>query len=230
MDGVLQSGMIQRAGIEAGLMRFLFPTRVVSVGLLGFALLATSGCTRPNPELLVEALPDLSVSTAGDDLALPDDLATPWVDDLATTTPHDLTRSDFTPTGSDSSVPDLLPPVFDLSHPASDLATPHGVSCGNQTCSGATPACCYDPTATCVPAHQSCNSGPFACDGPEDCAFGQACCFDRNNAFSTCSVPAACPLSPLCHATADCPALSGFVACCPIAGFAYKSCSRIACK
>jgi len=215
-------------------MRPLSFARVVVVALLGLALPASSGCTRPNPELLTTELPDLSaipVAADGsiddrDDLASPADQSTPW-SDYDFSLPVDLTNP---VTLVDLASHDAKAAPLDLST-VPDLALPRGVNCGNLTCAGAAPSCCYDPNPACVPAHQMCNSGPFACDGPEDCTPGQECCFDNTQVYSTCSALPVCNGAPLCHATADCPAFGGFVACCPVAGFAaYKSCSRTACN
>jgi hypothetical protein len=189
-------------------MQHLTSTSVI--GLINLFLVVGAGCTRANPDLWLDGSPDLA-ATGGSPLPgqtpPAEDLATSPGDDLRAPAPDDMLT---TP-------PDLLPP--------------RGVLCGNQTCDGAEPSCCFDKTPTCVPAAQMCNDGPYACDGPEDCGFGNECCFNDRNVFSGCAVVGTCNGIPMCHVVSDCPPTAPFVACCPDRAHPeYRLCSRSPCQ
>jgi hypothetical protein len=176
-------------------------------------LVLAIGCTRANPDLVGERGNDFGMavggvgSNPGTDLPSERDFGVGPSEDLAVSEPPDLAE------------------------PAPDLAPAKGVVCGAQLCSGDTPSCCFDPNAVCVPATQMCNDGPFACDGREDCAFGQECCFNTRNVFSSCVLVGTCPGAPMCHVLSECPPTAQWMACCPLHDHPeLKTCSRTACN
>ena len=99
-----------------------------------------------------------------------------------------------------------------------------------------TQACCITPgTDTCIAAGAMCAGTPIACDGPEDCAGGQDCCwFEGQHARCTsanqCGFTGA-PSEPLCHLDVDCP--PSFPHCGPPTGtslpFFYSVCRPTPC-
>jgi hypothetical protein len=163
-------------------------------------LLALGACTRANPDALDRVVPPPPV---------PEDLALGRSVDLA----HDLQS-----------------PAADLR--AADGASPGGpgVVCGTTVCLGAAGCCTADGgrTGTCVaqPADCAATSVLFACDGPEDCAAGEACCGGIGNSVS-CTATAFCLGARLCHLPAACPAATS---CCPYAtGSPYRDCTSTTC-
>lgn len=56
-----------------------------------------------------------------------------------------------------------------------------GVSCGlspTTTCGGSGPVCCVDNNGdTCVATGDPCSGERMQCDGPEDCAGNEQCCY-----------------------------------------------------
>jgi hypothetical protein len=60
-----------------------------------------------------------------------------------------------------------------------------GIVCGNTVCTGNQTCChadpggqrCIEPNQNCTCAGAFCNSIELSCDGREDCAMGQVCCF-----------------------------------------------------
>jgi hypothetical protein len=115
------------------------------------------------------------------------------------------------------------------SPPASD-AGPPGVTCGTDVCT-APEICCVTfsggpggggmSTMTCGAA-ADCMGLAASCDGPEDCAAGEACCGMRSTGGgSTGCVPdAMCRFGRLCHADSDC---SGRDTCCSFMGAYLKN-------
>ena len=83
--------------------------------------------------------------------------------------------------------------------------TPDVVDCRTTTCTKPL-ECCYNhqtATGTCV-GTGTCIGGPtwsVTCDGHEDCAAGQACCWGSGATFCTTGV---CPYGEVCHSTNDC--------------------------
>lgn len=105
-----------------------------------------------------------------------------------------------------------------------------GVKCAGLRCEAGTPMCCVRPP----PAAETCESldggcpmsaGNFQCDGPEDCAAGQACCGYSGRVGSYCG-GTSCFAETLCQTAADCPA--GQANCCA-AGNGYRNCGASAC-
>jgi hypothetical protein len=60
------------------------------------------------------------------------------------------------------------------------------------------------------------DQGTLTCDGPEDCAFDQACCYDRKARRATCEPESCDPPRTLrvCHVADDC--ASDDSVCCPV--------------
>ena len=105
---------------------------------------------------------------------------------------------------------------------------PIALTCGAPGC-GAGDVCCIPTgstnTRTCTPTSCPQNNYTRACDGPEDCAPGGACCGGDNLWTATC-VPAGSTCGPLeqyCHTGADCGASKPH--CCPGPVEDMRSCS-----
>lgn len=101
-----------------------------------------------------------------------------------------------------------------------------GVACGMATCTG-TDICCVNFTGGMVTmacsAPADCMGAPVSCDGPEDCARGEACCGMRGTGgggSASCVPDASCTFGRLCHETADC---TGTDMCCPLMGIGICS-------
>jgi len=107
------------------------------------------------------------------------------------------------------------------SAPPEDTGPP-GVTCGTDVCM-APAICCVSfgggggsATRACT-APADCMGLAASCDGPEDCAAGEACCGMRSTggASTGCVPDAMCRFGRLCHADSDC---SGRDTCCAFMG------------
>lgn len=124
------------------------------------------------------------------------------------------------PTGTDSSIP---PDPTDSGPPTTSDAGPAGVTCGTATCVDPQ-ICCVAfaggmATMTCS-APADCMGVAASCDGPEDCASGEACCGmfggpGGGGGTTSCVAEAMCTRGRLCHADADC---TGMDTCCSFMG------------
>ncbi len=106
--------------------------------------------------------------------------------------------------------------------PAGVRAAPGPVTCGDNTCSGATPICCLSKGDHTCKAVKDCVSEPstipLGCTQMQDCP-GQRCCLftsPHGATYTTCAAASACPaLSetagalPMCKSDADCPPKAG---------------------
>jgi hypothetical protein len=120
----------------------------------------------------------------------------------------------------------VLPPLgTDAGGPSTGTdAGPAGVACGDEVC--------VDPQVCCVSfggggtssractVADACMGVAAACDGPEDCASGEACCGMRGmggggSASTGCVPDAACRFGRLCHVDSDC---TGRDTCCEFMG------------
>jgi hypothetical protein len=120
---------------------------------------------------------------------------------------------DAPPPGTDaSSAPDAQGPI-DSGGPGGADGSPAGpgIDCGGVSC-GPTEICCIETDATgmarqlCTPSG-ACMGTPVMCDGPEDCAGTNVCCF---TSAVSCVSEFVCGLV-VCHDDTDC--TSGM--CCP---------------
>jgi hypothetical protein len=174
--------------------------------LLGLMLLTASGCTRANPD---------AVHTGGNDLSTP-------------------------PLGGGRDLGG--PPDFTVASGSADLAQPRdlafgpGVPCGNMICESPDSACCVDNNSARCTTPNGCGNGGVvvACDGPEDCTMfaSNVCCGGSSGGAPSTQCRFSCQGGeiPICHELADCPALAGYVACCPRAGTTLSRCSKAACQ
>jgi hypothetical protein len=103
-----------------------------------------------------------------------------------------------------------------------DSGTTAGVMCGTDVCD-ATEECCITRGAGGMMISQSCTAAgacmgaALACDGPEDCMTGEACCgsFIGGAAGAMCVDSAMCARGRFCHDTSDC---TGMDTCCSFMG------------
>jgi hypothetical protein len=131
----------------------------------------------------------------------------------------------------------------DMAHETADMSSFVGTSCGNMSCTGATPDCCVNNSGThCVDGNNDgCTNGPlFMCDGPEDCTgplFGDICCLQLTNsgpggtklAGSGCEIVCGSPEQRLCHSDGDCTSTITAGHCCPYPNSSFRHCSATAC-
>jgi len=118
--------------------------------------------------------------------------------------------------------PDTGPPM-----PGNDAGTTTGVMCGTETCT-ASQECCVTRGSAGMMISQTCTDpgmctgAALACDGPEDCAAGEACCgtFIGTTAGSMCVADSMCTRGRFCHATTDC---TGADMCCSFMGVSVCS-------
>ena len=107
----------------------------------------------------------------------------------------------------DAAAPDAAP----LDGPARDAAGAGVVACGSleTTCPLPGQACCDRAASpdTCVASGEACAERRMACDGPEDCAAGQACCrfADRAECVATATCATTVASERMCHLPSDCP-------------------------
>jgi len=118
-------------------------------------------------------------------------------------------------TGGPTTRPDggrfMRPDGGTMTPPGGDSGTTVGIMCGGAVCAtGET--CCITRGAGGMMIAESCTApgacmgAALACDGPEDCATGQACCGSviGGSAGAMCTSAAMCTRGRLCHLDGDC--------------------------
>jgi hypothetical protein len=105
------------------------------------------------------------------------------------------------------------PPVDEAAAPDAPTTKPIGPKCGEVTCTGATPRCCFTSPPSCIAADAPCTI-PIECDGPEDCP-NRVCCI-KSGPFSgdtgaqcierTAPCLGAFGSGPACHDETECEA------------------------
>jgi hypothetical protein len=98
-----------------------------------------------------------------------------------------------------------------------------GVACGAATC-GSGEICCVTRGSGGMMVSQACTApgdcmgAALTCDGPEDCATGEACCGSfggTGGGGATCVTDAMCRFGRLCHVDSEC---TGTDTCCAVMG------------
>jgi len=160
----------------------------------------------------------LDVSDSGTGITVPDtgavvghDSGIVQIGDGGMVTPFD--SSLFAQDGGGFTRPDggRMRPDAGAPMPGNDAGTTVGIMCGTAVC-GAGETCCVTRgtggmmiSEACT-APGACMGAALACDGPEDCMTGQACCGSvvGGSAGAMCTAAAMCARGRLCHVTADC--------------------------
>lgn len=127
--------------------------------------------------------------------------------------PNDGTPNDGTPPNDGAPPNDGTPP--------SDA--PLGTTCGTATCDTTQECCVGAGGSTCV-ATGTCQTTAFQCDGPEDCASNEVCCFGAGGMGSggtECKAATMCQ-NNACHVDTDCAGNTS--KCCALQNVQYSIC------